>query len=431
MIRYQLKDGMIDSGDIKKFISTHSAALFREFNAYYEGKNSYIQNREIKDIGAPDNRIAVPYGRKIVNSIVGYMYRPGLISYQSENENFKDKLDDIFYYNNEPLKSSKAGRMACINGVAYELHYIDKDTIPRFSILDPAELIPIYDYSIEPELIAAIRFYTINDVTFVDVYYENIIVQYKDTKERLEFLEEKENIYGMVPLAVYKNNGEGKSDIEPIKSLIDAYDVLISDSMNEFDRFAWAYLVLKGLALDESDASKIKDTRIFTILQEFGDVRFLTKDVNDAFIENMKDTIREEIHKQAHVPDMTDESFAGQQSGIAIRYKLYDLENLASTKEIYFREGLDRRIDLLENVLEKRHGELGNVREIDIVMNRNIPLNITEIADYSMKLKGTVSDRTLLSQIPFVKNVDEELERISEEAQGAYAGLLDDGDDEE
>lgn len=422
MIRRELTAGRLTTKEIREIVNGHSTATVRSWINYYKGKNDDITNRDIKDIGTPDNRIAVPYGRKIINTITGYMYRPGYIQYYSENEQAQQYLDKIFYANREPLKTSNSGRNACIAGVSYELHYLHNGD-PWFTPVSGMEIIPVYDYALEPELIAAIRFYMIGTERIIEVYYADLMVQYKD-RDDLAMIKEEPHFYGMVPLVVYNNNDEQIGDIEPIKSLIDAYDVLISDSMNEFDRFAWAYLILKGLKLTADDAKNIKDKRLIELLTDFGDVKFLTKDINDQFIENMKTTIREEIHKQSHVPDMTDQSFAGNQSGIAIRYKLYDLENLASTKEIYFRDGLTRRIDLIMSIMQKKTGSRAELQEFNIVFNRNIPLNITEIADYTQKLKGMVSDRTLLEQIPFVKDPQVELDRLAEEGD-QYSTLLD------
>jgi len=51
-------------------------------------------------------------------------------------------------------------------------------------------------------------------------------------------------------------------------------------------------------------------------------------------------------------------------------------------------------------------------RGIEIIFTRNIPSNDTDIANMVNTLSGIVSDETLLAQIPFVEDVEAELERL-------------------
>ena len=54
-------------------------------------------------------------------------------------------------------------------------------------------------------------------------------------------------------------------------------------------------------------------------------------------------------------------------------------------------------------------------RGIDIIFTRNIPSNDTDIANMVNTLKDIVSEETLLAQIPFVENVQDELERLKKQ----------------
>jgi len=56
-------------------------------------------------------------------------------------------------------------------------------------------------------------------------------------------------------------------------------------------------------------------------------------------------------------------------------------------------------------------------RGIEIVFTRNIPSNDTDIANMVNTLSGIVSEETLLAQIPFVEDVEAELERVKAERE--------------
>ena len=53
------------------------------------------------------------------------------------------------------------------------------------------------------------------------------------------------------------------------------------------------------------------------------------------------------------------------------------------------------------------------------VFSRALPKNLLEISQVVNNLKGTVSQRTLLSQIPFVDNADDEIEAVQKENEQA------------
>ena len=56
-------------------------------------------------------------------------------------------------------------------------------------------------------------------------------------------------------------------------------------------------------------------------------------------------------------------------------------------------------------------------RDIEITFTRNLPVNTLEAAQIVNQLRGLVSDETLLSQIPFIRNATEELEKLKEQKE--------------
>ena len=130
---------------------------------------------------------------------------------------------------------------------------------------------------------------------------------------------------------------------------------------------------------------------------------------------------------------MADETFLAQ-SGTALAYKLVGFENVASGIVARFTKALQRRIRLICNILNIKASD-AVWRDIQINFVRNLPVNLTETINLVNSLKGTVSDATLLSQIPFITDVQAELEAIKaqkEENMAIYGlGAFSSSDDEE
>ena len=138
---------------------------------------------------------------------------------------------------------------------------------------------------------------------------------------------------------------------------------------------------------------------------------YLTKEVNDAQIQNLLTNINDSIHKIANSPDFNDEKFMAQ-SGIAMRFKLVGFENQASAIEANMRKAIQKRIELICEVSALK-GIEAVWRDVKIVFTRNLPTNTLETAQMVNSLRGLVSDETLLSLLPFVTDTTAELERLN------------------
>lgn len=431
-LRYKI-NGQLTPKEIITIIDDYKRDVVPEVelkNAYAKGNNPSILNR-VMPSHAPDNRIPVPYARRITNIVTSYMFLPGLISYGGENQAYLDALQAIFDENKEPLETYRIGWQTTVHGVGYEMFYnvgvgegetlIDRqpgyvETAPRFEKVPIAETIPIYDFDIVPNLQAFIRFYTIaaEDTEYVHVYYPDAKVDYVRRKNQDGLIRTgvQSHGYDRPPLVVYENNEDMIGDFAAVQPLIDAYDVLISDSLNEFDRFAQAYLIAKGFTITAEDVDKLKHKRAFSLLNNEDSIEFLTKPIEVEFIRFISEQLRAEIHRGSGIPNLDDFKFGDAASGETITKFIYLMELFTGIKQSYFEEGLRKRIEMLT-----AYSSLpGTVDEIDIVMSRNEPDKSMLHADLLEKYSSHVSEKTLLENFAdFVDNVDEELERLKEE----------------
>lgn len=204
-------------------------------------------------------------------------------------------------------------------------------------------------------------------------------------------------------------------------TLIDAYNILQSDRINDKAQLADALLAVIGASLGDDEGEKtttaklIKEMKILE-LDEGGDAKYLTKQLNETEVEVLKKSIKDDIHEFSKVPCLTDENFVGNSSGVAMKYKLLGFEQLGKTKERYFKQGLRKRIKLISNV-EGTRAKTIDANSIDIVMKRSLPVDDELKARILQETDGSLSWETRIKEYNPEIDVDEEKKRLEEENQ--------------
>lgn len=392
---------------------------------YYQGKQA-ILNRVMSDDSKPNNRVVHGYANYITTTMSAY-FMGNPVRYKCEDETTLEDLNDIFKYNDEPSENIGIEKDASIYGVGYELVYVDSSGFTRFKRLDCIGCIPIYDDSLEEELLYFIRFRDDNDIVsrnvtrYVEVYSRQSIRYYVSIGGGgLQYMDEQlHGFNGYVPISIYKNNEEEMGDFQNVISMIDAYDRSVSDSVNDLDQFADSYLVLKGFGeADDDTLAQMKANRLL-LLDDESSAEFLVKNVNDSYSKNIEDRLNDDIYKFSGCVDLTSDVSA--LSGIAIKYRLLGMENVCAVKENYFKKGLLRRIELIAVIEAAMQNPDKIITEVEMVFTRNLPTDNTESVDIVTKLQGIVSDETLLSLLPFIDEPEVELEK-RDEALDIYDG---------
>ena len=333
---------------ILKIVRSHQTEelpRLKNLEKYYLAKNE-INNRVMTDISKPNNKIADPYASYITDTLVGYFIgKP--VSYTAADEAVMKELTMVFEYNDEADENAELAKNASIYGVAYERLYVDAEGAVRFKSLDPTNCIPVYDDTIENNLLYFIRYYQDYDITADTDYYVVEVIdsaqvckyQSNITLNSLSFVSEEPHYFGLVPIAIFKNNEEEMGDFERVISLIDAYDKLESDSLNDFEYFVDAYLALYGFTADSKDILEMKQNRVL-LMDEGTSAEWLTKNTADNHIENIKSRLDNDIHKFSFCPNMSDENFGNNSSGVSIKFKMFGTDNIVAIKERKFKRGL-------------------------------------------------------------------------------------------
>ena len=396
---------------IQSFQLTELPRLQKDYD-YFCGKQA-ILNKTYADSSKVCNHIVKNYCASIVNNYLGYI--AGIPITYSSTEDITS-LIDVFNYNDIKNADATLLRNALIYGVGYEICYIDEDAKERFKSIDSREIIPIYDDTLEKNLLYVIRYYkkpTWKDEELsyvIEIYTDSEILTYDSNSmfSSLSLLERKPHYFQQVPFVEFELNVDRRSIFENILSLQDAYNELLSSEVDDFQAFTDAYLILKGTGIDTETAKQMRENRILMIDAD-DSAEYLTKNISDTQIENMLKNINDSIHVIANSPDFNDEKFMAT-SGIAMRYKLVGFENTASAIVSNMILALQKRIELLYTVMGLIKGD--QFKDVSIEFTRNLPVDNTDIINLVNGLRGLVSDKTLLGLLPFIHNIDEEMERL-------------------
>ena len=401
---------------INKFRLDVEPTLNRYKN-YYDGQQA-IMNKSYADSSKPCNKTVINYCKNIVDSYCGYLATPGYISYRCD-EDIEDIMN-VLRYNDFSAEDSELLQQALTYGVAAELMYIDELSNVRFKLINPTTCFGVYDDSLTNDLLYFVRMYKASDwddsdTYYVDVYGEANVKHYKMTGANgtPEYESEEQHYFNQCPANIFYLQDE-KSIFDCVMGLQDSANELVSAEIDDYSAFCDAYLTLTGMDADADDIASMKRNRVL-VLPEGAQAAWLTKNASDAQVENILKRIHDSIYRIAQCPDFSSETFVGGvSSGIAIRYRLTGMETRAAGICAEMKKALLRRIELICGVASLMVGE-EIFSNVEIEFKRNIPEDMTSTINMINSLKGSVSDATLLSQLPFISDVNAELEALQEQ----------------
>ena len=386
-----------------------------KYKNYYDGIQA-ILNKKYTDESKPCNKTVINYCKNITDSYNGYMATPGHIAYNSEQD--IEDIMEILRYNDYQTEDSDFLHDALVHGVASELMYIDTEAQTRFKLINPLTCFGVFDNSLTADLIYFVRFYKLNDWDdndqeyAVDVYNDKTIKHYtmNGFASTPVFIKEEPHYFGQCPANIFMLPDE-KSIFDCIMSEQDSVNELISAEIDDYSAFCDAYLVIEDADLDEETVKSMKQNRVLQ-LPVGSKAYWLTKAANDTQVENILKRLHDSIYREAQCPDFSSETFiGGVSSGIAIQYRLTGMETRAGGIEALMKKALQRRIEILCGVASLKMGE-EVFRDIEITFTRNIPADEAALINMINSLKGTVSDETLLGLLPFIPDVQAELEKV-------------------
>lgn len=375
---------------------------------YYDGRHDIAQRR--RSAGLPNLRIMHAFPRYISTMAAGYLIG-NPVEYECAEQ--ADALAAVLReYDHSAIDSVDAelARDASIYGKGVELLFADGNARPRSTALDPRDAFVVYDDSVENMPMLGMYCVPRRDQSgrmlgfTVHVYTKDCVLRYRvqnPADPRMEAPAQVESHYfGGVPMIEYWNDENEKGDFEDVVSLIDAYNLLQSDRMNDKQQFVDALLVLYGCTLEadergRSPGQQLREDKALSLPDCDARAEWLCKQLDEADTEILKNALRADIHKMSMVPDLTDEQFAGNSSGVAMRYKLLGLEQLTKIKERWFREALRIRLRAYAHFMACLGEAFLDAGAVRMIFTRSLPVNELEAAQTLNELSGILPPEEL------------------------------------
>ena len=429
------RDGY-DETDLKaeliyKLIRKHANERegLQKLKRYYIGEHSILEHKR-RNPNAPNFKTVANHAKDIADTATGY-FLGSPITYNNTGESDLEPL--LVAFDNaevDQVDTQNALNMA-IYGRAYEYIYVKEGLNELDSAsLDVENTFIVYDDSIERRPLFAVYYYEVKDdskdtKTYqAEVFTQNLhyhIVLSDSSGSYVKKLDVEPHHLGQIPIIEYKNNNFAIGDYEQQISLIDAYNSLMGNRVNDKEQAIESILVLYGAQLGDTSEETHK---AMSLLNEEGLLElpmdskadFLKNLLDEGATEILRKALKEDIYTFSHVPNLTDEKFAGNSSGVAMEYKLLGLEMITKVKESNYKRGLRQRISIFAKYLGLQQIVL-DANSIVPQFSRGLPKNLLELSQVINNLDGKVTLRQLISLLPFVEDPDAELEELEEEKE--------------
>ena len=416
-----MQDGIPTPEILEYCIKQHQGTLARlnKLSDYYDGKQD-ISNRTFGNPNIPNHKIVANHAKYIVDIATGFLVGNPIAYSGSQVDKILDEYSrmDIISHDTELEKDLS------VFGIGYELMYLapvdEGDTEIRIKSIDPRGIFLVTDDTVDKNPLFGVhyqqRFKLDGSLNYylINVYTEDKIFTYHAkglSKGQMTLFEESEHYFGAVPVVEYRNNEERQGDFEQQISQFDAYNLLQSDRINESEQRVNSILFIKGFTLGEDN---LTHDSIIETNEKDSDLKWLIKEIKEADNEVLRQSLLDDIHKFSYIPSMTDEHFAGNVSGEAMKYKLFGLLQLLSIKTRYMSKSLRKRLELMRNILNTKGSNI-DISDVKITFKPNLPINTNDLASIINQLKGILPLETLIGWLPDIDDPAEQLQKLEEE----------------
>lgn len=422
-----IKD-LIKANEIPK---QHMLTLWSEYLGNVPIKNGSNDTNPAR----PQNRLAHDFRSTIVQQAVGYMFgNPIDISYPIEDTTAQELISKFLKKNYYSKADAELASYLGVCGKAFRLVYYDANTNLIFKNIKPFEAIVINDSTVD-EPACGLIYYNMEfpnsskKIRTKVEFYDNLNVYYFIESENGNYV--ADTTYGdavqnhgftFVPLIQINNNATSTGDFERVRTLVDAYDKLISFGITDHESWSNAYLLFYGVEPTKETIEYARKTGAFYVPRDSdmdanNKVEFLTKEINTANIKDLADRLNNDIYRFSNSVDFSDEKFGGQQSGEARKYKLIGLENKCKEKERYFTIGYQYLFKVAASFWQMVKGVNISAEEIQFTFTRNLPVDITIDNLIGLQQAGILSTETAIKQLPFIEDSEDEYEKVLKEKE--------------
>ncbi len=377
---------------------------------YVKGEQDILK-RSAPSTSSINNKVVLNYAYSSIRDILGYTFgKPIEVILRSGNYK-KDlkEIVDILEYENSDTVDNEVATYSAICGVGYFCTLpspdITEDSTPDIPItltaLDPRNTFVVNSRQVGNRVLLSCTYWKDDEYTYYTVYTRDSIYSIKSKgayaiNENGITIEEKKNELGMNPIQIVKNNLFLMGDFEIAIEVLDAVNMIASDSVNDVENVIKSLLVLINAELDDDSIDGAKKNRILELMGAPGsnvDAKFLYQQLDSTGINDLREYLEEAFKVIIGIPDRKTRGGGGGDTGDAVKLRdgWADIEIVARNKEKYFKIAKREQLSVVIKVLKSLNLIKDGIKlmNLDIKFSRNKNDNLQTKAQSFATLHGT------------------------------------------
>jgi SPP1 family phage portal protein len=444
--------------NVDEFNVSQERKMMIKGESYYKVENDILQRQMIRyendapvtDETKTNNKLAHGFMHTLVEDKVNYLLvKPYTLKCDDEKylDTVKNALGKRFQ-----KKLTQLGVESSNKGIAWLHAYIDANGEFKVIKIQSEQCIPLWLDNDHEELQALIRYYVIEAyegktkkyITKIEYWTPENVEYYVMTDDGRVILDaemylndennydghfkvsEEPHAWDRVPFIAFKNNDYELSDLQFIKSLIDNYDLTRSDIANELEDIKNAIFALRGYG-GENLSEFMRDLAYYRAVKldadENAGLDKIETKIDIEAAEKHYEALKKDIFDFGQGVDKNSDKLGNSPSGIALKFIYSGLDLKCNAMEDNFKWAFEQLLYFVNMYLTLTKQTVSD-KEVQIIFNRDIAINESQAITDCQNSKGVISDKTIISQHPWVEDVDAELKQIEEEGKSAETPLL-------
>jgi SPP1 family phage portal protein len=369
---------------------------------YFLGEQDILK-REASTTSNTNNKVVVNYALPITREIVGYtLGSPVEFVARGDKQEEVQIINDSYDYESVNTTDMCAAIYASICGVGYYITLpsteITKDNTPEIPLIVDY-LDPRSTFVVQSNVIGTPQLMSCTIIETEEVTYH---ICYTDTNrfivENMEKVTTESNPIGKDPITMLENSLFLTGDWEQAISVMNATNLVTSDSLNDIEGTIRSLLVITGTEFEEGKESEslsnIKSNRLLTLVSPGGtnvDAKFIAPMLESTSVKNVREYLDEARNIITGIPDRDNNT--GGDTGMAVlnRNGWTDIEIVARFKEMFIKKARKKQLEIGLEILKRLNlvGDDMRVLDVDITIGRHTTDNLSTKATAFSTLVAT------------------------------------------
>lgn len=373
----------------------------------------------------------------------------------NDADEFQAIIDYITKYNDNGSFFYDVVKDYVNTGAGYALLYENNDNEVVYAHTSSLNTVAIWNYDVPAKKIGLLRPWYENTAkggiaTHLELITNKYKIEYVDGIEKkevsknakYEFKEvkdsKKEVYWDDLPCFAVENP-DGLAFYENVITLIKKHEQVIRNNANIFQYNDNAKLKITGYTpkndeiIEETNEKgevvykknpartaeddAILNAKVFYTPDNTGDIDWVIKDINDTASENHKKTCLDMALMITGVPNVTDQGFTNADNASALEKKFFPLEQVLQQADHLFKKELLRMWEMITSRINLKKNKEFDFRDIEVILTRNLPTDTESVTNAWLKLRGLLSDKTIIDHLPYDLDSEAELTEMDEQNQ--------------